>query len=125
LVYSKIDSGLYGFFCKLFRSENDFLIVSKPFNTFWHLNPCLFDHENSKVHRHCLDKWYELTLRLHIHQTVDKRIQDIIDKERKKWRAIIHKIMDVVFFLSKQNLSFVAIVKSLTQKNKVKAFMKL
>jgi len=65
----------------------------------------LFDHENSKVNRDCLEfvKWYELTLRLHIHQTIDKGIQDIMDKERKKWRVIIRKIIDVILFLSKIN----------------------
>ena len=76
-----IDSGLYNFCYKLFQSENYCLFVCKPFNTFWHLNPCLFDHENSKVHRDCLNKWYELTLRLHNHQAVGKGIQDIMDKE--------------------------------------------
>ena len=43
---------------------------------------------------------------IHIRQTVDKGIQDIMDKERKKWTAIICKIIDVILFLSKQNLSF-------------------
>ena len=112
-------------FASYFDWKNDFLFVSKPFNTFWHLNPCLFDHEDSKVHRLYFDKWYELTLRLHIHQTIDKGIHDIMDKERKKWRVIIRKIMGVIFFLSKQNLFFEAIVKSLTQKNKVTTFLKL
>jgi len=123
-----IDSGLYNFCYKLFQSENGCLFVCKPFNTFCHLNPRLFDHENSKVHRDCLNKWYELTLRLHIHQTVGKGIQDIMDKERKKWRAISRITIDVIFFLSKQNLSFgghredlrlqVAIVKTLIHKTR-------
>ena len=89
------------FCCKILRSENNCLFVSKPFNASWRLNPCLFDHENSEVHRECLNKWYEPTLRLHIHQTVDKRIQDTMDKEGKKWRAIIHIIIDVILFPSK------------------------
>jgi len=29
-----------------------------------------------------------------------------MDKERKKWRAIIRIVIDVILFLSKQNLSF-------------------
>jgi len=98
---SKIDAGLYRFCCRLLRSESNCLFVSKPFNASWRLNPCLFDHENSEVHRECLNKWYEPTLRLHIHQTVDKRIQDTMDKEGKKWRAIIHIIIDVILFPSK------------------------
>ena len=31
-------------------AENDCLFVSKPFKNFRYLNPCLFDHENSKVY---------------------------------------------------------------------------
>jgi len=37
-----------------------------------------------------------VTHRLHIHQTVDKGIQDIMDKERKKWRIIIRIIISGV-----------------------------
>jgi len=77
-----------------------FLYVSKPFDTFWHLNPFLFDHENSKVHRDCPGKWYELKLQLHIHQAVDKGMQVVMDKERKKWRANIRitvKLMSSFF----------------------------
>jgi len=29
-----------------------------------------------------------------------------MDKEREKWRALIHIIDDVILFLSKQNISF-------------------
>jgi len=129
LVYQKIiDSGLNNFCYKVYESENYCLFLCKPFNTFWHLNPRLFDHENSKVHRDCLNKWYGLTLRLHNHQAVGKGIQDIMDKERKKWRAISRIIIDVILFLSKQNLSFrnhredlrlkVAIVKTLIHKTR-------
>jgi len=42
----------------------------------------LFDHENYKVHRVCLGKWYELKLQLHIHQEVDKGMQVVMDKEQ-------------------------------------------
>jgi len=51
-----------------------------------------------------------------------------MDKERKKWRTISRIIIDVIFFLSKQNLSFrghredlrlkVAIVKTLIHKTR-------
>jgi len=47
-----------------------------------------------------------------------------MDKERKKWRAIIRITIDVILFLSKQNLFLVAILKTLIQKNKV-TFLKL
>ena len=88
----------------------------------------MFDRETFKVRGDCSKKCYELTLRLHIHQAVGKEIQDIMRKERTKRRAINGIIIDVIFFLSKQNLSFrghredlqlkVAIVKTLNHKTK-------
>jgi len=107
LVYSKIDSGkidillllqgmsIIKIFFISFQTFQNFL-ASKSFFV------CLFDHENSKVHRECFNKGYELALRLHIHQTVDEGIQRMMDKERKKWRAIIRTIIDIILFLGKQ-----------------------
>jgi len=47
-----------------------------------------------------------------------------MDEERKKWRANIRKIIDVILFLSKQNLSFRCHRENFDSKNKV-AFLKL
>ena len=53
LLYSNNHSGLYCFCCKLFQSRNDnSQFVSKPFVNFWYLNPCIFNHKNSKIHKH-------------------------------------------------------------------------
>ena len=52
LLYLNSDSGLYCFCYKLFQSRNDnSQFVSKPFVNFWHLNPCICNHENSKIHK--------------------------------------------------------------------------
>ena len=57
LLYSNSHSGLYCFCCKLFQSRNDnSQFISKPFVNFWHLNLCIFNHENSKIHKQCFDK---------------------------------------------------------------------
>jgi len=61
---------------------------------------------------------------IQIRQTVDKGIQDIMDKERKKWTAILRTIIDVILFLSKQNLSFRGHRENFDSKNKV-TFLKL
>ena len=107
LLYSSSHSGLYCFCCKLFQSgNNSSLFVSKPFVNFWHLNPCIFYHENSKVHKKCFDEWQELALRLQFHQTIDKEMQDLMHKEKDKWREILQSVIDVIKFLSKQNLPF-------------------
>ena len=47
LLYSKKESGLYCFCGKLFHFTGNALFVTKCFNNFWHLNPRIFEHENS------------------------------------------------------------------------------
>ena len=57
LLYSNSRSGLYRFCCKLFQSKNDnSQCVSTPFVNFCHLNPCIFNHKNSKIHKQYFDK---------------------------------------------------------------------
>ena len=105
LLYSNSHLGLYCFCCKLFQSRNDnSQFVSKPFVNFWHLNPCIFDHENSKIHKQCFEKWKELSLILQFHQTIDKEMQDLMIKKKNKWRKILHSLVEVIKFLCKQNL---------------------
>ena len=43
-----------------------------------------------KIHKQCFDKWKELALRLQLHQTNDKEMQDFMDKEKNKYREILH-----------------------------------
>ena len=89
----------------MFQSRNDnSQFVSKPFVNFWHQNPCIFYHEDSKTHEQCFDKWKELALRFQLHQTIDKEMQDRIDKEKHEWREILHSVVKVIEFLCKQNL---------------------
>ena len=45
-------------------------------------------------------------MRLQLQQTIDKNIQKHIDEERKKRKAILESLVDVILFLSKQNLPF-------------------
>ena len=66
------------------QKKDNSQFVSIPFVNFCHLNPCIFNHENSKIHKQCFDKWKELALRLQLHQTIDKEMQDFMDKEKNK-----------------------------------------
>ena len=104
LLYSNSHSGLYCFCCKLFQSRNDnSQFVSKPFVNFWHLNPCIFNHENSKIHQQCFDKWKELSLRLQLYQTIDKEMQNLMGKQKDKWIEILHSVIEIIKYLRKQN----------------------
>ena len=75
-----------------------------PLLYFCHLNPCIFNHENSKIHKQCFNKWEEFALRLQLHQAIEKEMQDLMDKEKNKWREIQHSVVEVIKFLCKQNL---------------------
>ena len=107
LLYSNSHSGLYCFCCTLFQLRNDNSpFVFKPFVNFWHLNPCISSHKNSKVHKQCFDKWNEFALRLQVYQTIDKEMQNFMNKEKNRWREILQSVVAVIKFLSKQNLPF-------------------
>ena len=41
-----------------------------------------------------------------LHQTIDKEMQDLMDKEKNKWREILHSVVEIIKFLCKQNLPF-------------------
>ena len=107
LLYSNSHSGLYCFCCRLFQSRNNNSpFVFKSFVKFWHLNLCISSHENSKVHKQCFDKWNELALRLQVHQTIDREMQNLMNKEKNRWREILQSVIAVIKFLSKRNLPF-------------------
>ena len=42
-------------------------------------------------------------MRLQFHQTIVKEMQDLMDKEKNKWREILHRVVEIIKFLCKQN----------------------
>ena len=90
----------------MFHFIGNALFVTKFFNNFWHLNPRIFEHENSEIYKECIKKWKEFAIRLQLQQTINKNMQKHIDDERKKLKAILESVVDVILFLSKLNLSF-------------------
>ena len=126
LLYSNSLSGLYCFCSKLFQSRNDnSSSVFKPFVNFWHLNPCISCHENSKVHKQCFDRWNELALRLQVHQTMDKEMQNLINKEKVGLAKSCRALVAVIKFLSKQNLFLFAVFGKITIQGITEIFLKL
>ena len=51
-------------------------------------------------------RWIELERRLQKNLTIDKAIQDQINKDREHWRQVFVRIVSVVSFLCKNNLAF-------------------
>ena len=53
-----------------------------------------------------MTKWIELEKRLGKHQTIDKSIQEQVNKEREHWRRVLLMIIAIVKTLAKNNLPF-------------------
>ena len=45
-------------------------------------------------------------MKLQLQQKIDKNMKKHIDEERKKWKATLESVADVILFLSNQNLPF-------------------
>ena len=51
-------------------------------------------------------RWIELEKILQPNLTIDKVVQDLINKDREHWRQIFERIVSIVSFLCKNNLAF-------------------
>ncbi|XP_028067665.1 uncharacterized protein LOC114270390 [Camellia sinensis] len=54
----------------------------------------------------CMSKWIELEKRLQKNETIDKGIQEQINREREHWKKVLLRIIAVVRTLAKNNLAF-------------------
>ncbi|XP_013778022.1 uncharacterized protein LOC106462625 [Limulus polyphemus] len=70
----------------------------------------LFDrlpqHENSTAHKNCYLAWRELERRLESDTGIDVMSHKVIMSETEKWRNILTRIIDVIFFLGQRGLAF-------------------
>ena len=77
--------------------KNPNMLVSKSFNNFWHLI-YTDKHKNSKIHVDCMKKWKELLLQLHLHQKIDNKMQNLMDKQRKNRELVWKASLASLFF---------------------------
>ena len=118
MLYSPQRKSLFCFCCRVFgeKTESSFSSID-GFSTWWKLNPKVKDHENSATHQEAFLKWKELEMRLKAGITVDSLEQNKINDVRKKWVQILHRVVDMIRFLSKQNLSFRGHVETIKPKD--------
>lgn len=88
------------------------------FQAWWKLNPKIFEHKKSANHINNLEKWKTLKIRLTLNKTINNVYQQSIAKEKRKWREILYRILDIILFLAKQNLAFRGHRESLVPKTK-------
>ncbi|XP_049807017.1 zinc finger MYM-type protein 5-like [Schistocerca nitens] len=109
LLYSQSEDSLFCFPYLLFGKDHrgkssSFSDFNKGFSDWKHLNPLIYNHENSSSHRLCCMQWKDLQNRLKQKKTVDDEIQESIQKEVEKWRNILKVVIDVIIFCAKNNV---------------------
>ena len=97
---------MYCFCCKLFGSTNVSQLANEGTKDWKNLGSKLKSHETNHEHIINMTKWIELEKRLTTKQTIDKHIQEQINKEKEHWEKFILRIIAIVKYLSKNNLSF-------------------
>ena len=107
LVYSISLDKVFCFCCKLFKQEeNTFQLANEGTNDWKNISYRLKSHETSNEHMQNMRRWIELERRLQKNLTIDKALQDQINKDREHWRQVFVRIVSVVSFLCKNNLAF-------------------
>jgi hypothetical protein len=53
-----------------------------------------------------MNAWVELEMRLSKNKTIDKNVQEQINKEKNHWKRVLLRIIVVVKNLGKNNLAF-------------------
>ncbi|XP_028072634.1 uncharacterized protein LOC114274846 [Camellia sinensis] len=107
LIYSELLDRVFCFCCKLFKQEgNKTQLPTKGFKDWRNIDERLKGHESGNEHITCMSKWIELEERLGKHQTIDKSIQEQVNKEREHLRRVLLVIIAVVKTLANNNLPF-------------------
>ena len=102
MLYSPQRKSLFCFCCKVFGEKTDSSFSSiDGISTWWKSNPKVKGHENSATFL----KW-KIEMRLKAETTVDSLGQNKLNNVIKKWVKILHRIVKMIRFLSKQDLPF-------------------
>ncbi|KAF8087514.1 hypothetical protein N665_0581s0003 [Sinapis alba] len=107
LAYSKVKDKIFCFCCKLFTQDrNANQIATSGYNDWRNLSKMLKEHVKSHKHIICMTQWIELEVRLKTNQTIDKHIQEEVNKEKQYWRDVLLRVISLVKGLAKQNMAF-------------------
>jgi hypothetical protein len=70
------------------------------------LSAKLKSHETTNEHITNMNAWVDLEMRLSKNKTIDKSVQEKINKEKDHWKKVLLRIIAVVKNLGKNNLAF-------------------
>ncbi|XP_050065711.1 zinc finger MYM-type protein 1-like [Aphis gossypii] len=107
LVYSPIKDCVFCFCCKMFSNEKCHSDLATVGISDWrHLSDKLISHERSQYHIQSVKSWFELKIRIEMNETIDKRHQELIEKEHNHWKNVLIRILSIIQFLATNNDSF-------------------
>ncbi|XP_052627080.1 uncharacterized protein LOC128133613 [Lactuca sativa] len=107
LVYSIDVDRVFCFCCKLFNVNTTTCTLAHKGNNDWNNISCILKrHETSNGHILNMRSWIDLENRLANNKTIDKQVQERINKEKEHWKNVLKRIIAVVKTLGKNNLAF-------------------
>lgn len=106
LVYSKSSTKVFCLYCHLFCRNSLSNLANEGYDDWAHISLALQKHEISKEHQSAKYRWLEATKRLGRQTGVDQHLIKQIDDEKKKWRAILERMLAITLFLVENNLAF-------------------
>ena len=120
LLYSPHKSAAYCFCCLLFPhspSNMRSALESPDGFTIWKKSEKLKNHEECQSHRKSFLEWKEMERALRLKGGVDEILEKQVQDEKKRWREILKRIIDVIKLLASQNLALCGHVEQLDSDN--------
>jgi len=107
LIYSQDLDKVFCFCCKLLNLVPSTTRLANEGSRDWrNISQKLRNHEISNDHIANMSLWIDLETRLLKIKTIDKHVQEQINRDRKHRRNVLFKIIVVVKTLAKNNLAF-------------------
>ena len=96
-MYSNELNRVFCFCCKLFNSEPCTSQLANQGTRDWrNLSGNLKRHETSSEHITNINTWSDLQIRLKKNKTIDKSVQEQINKEKDRWRNVLQRIIAII-----------------------------
>ncbi|KAK4729464.1 hypothetical protein R3W88_022452 [Solanum pinnatisectum] len=109
LVYSKDLNKVLCFCCKLFNTTfnaKNNKLANEGSRDWKNLTTKLRTHETTNQHIINMSSWIDLEFRLRNNKSIDKNIQDQINRDREHWKNVLSRIISVIKTLGRNNLAF-------------------
>ncbi|KAL4639263.1 hypothetical protein ACB092_03G204900 [Castanea dentata] len=102
------------------KHDRKWLVCSKDLDKDWkNISSILKNHETTNEHITNMNTWIDLELRLLKNKTIDKNVQEQIQKEKDHWKKVLLRIIAVVKNLGKNNLAFRGKNEKIYQENNI------